>query len=264
MNTQPIGFLDSGVGGVSVVSAARRMYPREDFIVYGDSANAPYGGKPLPKIQALIDTSARVLLKRNIKALVIACNTATSAYAQQLRAQLTIPVIGMEPALKPAHQMRHGGQIIVFATKATLELDKFKRLMELYGEGAVPVIGEGLVELAEAGLMDSPQAEATLRALLAPYTDKAIDAVVLGCTHYVFFRAALARVLPDVPLVDGNEGTARQLGRVLENSDLLYGDPTHKGSTEFLNSAGEESIALMRRLYELYSAEATIKEQATI
>lgn len=147
-----IGFFDSGVGGVSVLHTARRILPNEHFLYYGDNGHAPYGPKPLEEIRRLSAESVGVLLDRGVKAVVIACNTATSAYAEILRAELKLPVIGMEPALKPAQEARHGGEILVLATQATLTLPKFQRLMKRYGDHVIPVVGRGLVELVEAGI----------------------------------------------------------------------------------------------------------------
>ena len=146
-----IGFFDSGVGGISMLKSAVKALPNENFIYLGDTKNAPYGVRSEEDIRALTVNCVNKLLERNIKALVIACNTATSAAAQTLRETLTIPVIAMEPALKPAHENRHGGQIIVLATAATLRQQKFRVLMEKYGEGAVLIPGNGIVELVESG-----------------------------------------------------------------------------------------------------------------
>ncbi len=243
---RPIGVFDSGVGGVSVLHEALRLLPNEYFLFYGDNLHAPYGPKSLEDIRRYTQGCVDFLLKRNVKALLIACNTATSAYAAQLRSTLSLPVIGMEPALKPASALRHGGQILVLATDATLHLEKFRRLMELYGKGAVPVVGSGIVELVEGGKADSPEMDAFLHDLFAPYKNTQIDAVVLGCTHYIFIKKALSRLLPGVPLVDGHEGTARQLRRVLEREGLLSG--VQAGGYEFFSSGGKEYTDLMERL----------------
>ena len=242
-----IGFFDSGVGGVSVLHTARRILPNEHFLYYGDNGHAPYGPKPLEEIRRLSAESVGVLLDRGVKAVVIACNTATSAYAEILRAELKLPVIGMEPALKPAHALLHGGQILVLATPATLHMETFQRLMALYGEGAVPVEGRGLVECVESGHLDDAAAEAALRAVLAPHLARPTDAIVLGCTHYLFLRRALERIAPGIPLVDGNLGTVRQLRHVLEERGLLRA--AGAGGCE-LHTTGdaEHFLPLMQRL----------------
>ncbi len=182
-----------------------------------------------------------------MKAVVIACNTATSAYAEIVRAQHPeLIIVGMEPALKPAHFARHGGKVLVLATEATLGLSKFERLMSLYGDDVITVIGHGLVELVEGGKAHTPEAEARIGALLRPYVDEQIDAVVLGCTHYPFLRGPIQRMFPAARLFDGREGTAMRLKDLLERGHLLTGDT--RGSVEYQSSAGAASVDLMKRL----------------
>lgn len=241
-----IGFFDSGVGGVSVLHTARRILPNEHFLYYGDNGHAPYGPKPLDEIRRLSAESVGVLLDRGVKAVVIACNTATSAYAEILRAELKLPVIGMEPALKPAQEARHGGEILVLATQATLTLPKFQRLMKRYGDHVIPVVGRGLVELVEAGKADSPETEAALRELLGKYVGRSIDSVVLGCTHYPFLAGAIRRMFPEAELFDGRTGTCMRLKHLLEAGGLR--SKGTEGSVEFLTSGDASTIALMRRL----------------
>ena len=241
-----IGFFDSGVGGVSVLHTARRILPNEHFLYYGDNGHAPYGPKPLEEIRRLSAESVGVLLDRGVKAVVIACNTATSAYAEILRAELKLPVIGMEPALKPAQEARHGGEILVLATQATLTLPKFQRLMKRYGDHVIPVVGRGLVELVEAGKADSPETEAALRKLLGRYVGRSIDSVVLGCTHYPFLAGAIRRMFPEAELFDGRTGTCMRLKHLLEAGGLR--SKGTEGSVEFLTSGDASTIALMRRL----------------
>lgn len=241
-----IGFFDSGVGGVSVLHTARRILPNEHFLYYGDNGHAPYGPKPLEEIRRLSAESVGVLLDRGVKAVVIACNTATSAYAEILRAELKLPVIGMEPALKPAQEARHGGEILVLATQATLTLPKFQRLMKRYGDHVIPVVGRGLVELVEAGKADSPETEAVLRELLGRYVGRSIDSVVLGCTHYPFLAGAIRRMFPEAELFDGRTGTCMRLKHLLEAGGLR--SKGTEGSVEFLTSGDASTIALMRRL----------------
>ena len=241
-----IGFFDSGVGGVSVLHTARRILPNEHFLYYGDNGHAPYGPKPLEEIRRLSAESVGVLLDRGVKAVVIACNTATSAYAEILRAELKLPVIGMEPALKPAQEARHGGEILVLATQATLTLPKFQRLMKRYGDHVIPVVGRGLVELVEAGKADSPETEAALQELLGKYVGRSIDSVVLGCTHYPFLAGAIRRMFPEAELFDGRTGTCMRLKHLLEAGGLR--SKGTEGSVEFLTSGDASTIALMRRL----------------
>jgi len=242
-----IGILDSGVGGISVLQKAVELLPNENFIYFGDNANAPYGPRPLEEICALSARAIDHLLSQDVKALVLACNTMTSAYGAAIRARVSIPVIGMEPAVKPASLARSGGVVLALATKATLSLEKFTRLMELYGEGVIPVTGTGLVELVEAGKAESSEARAVLAELFAPYRDRQVDGIVLGCTHYPFLRRQIECFFPDAQIFDGREGTVRQLHNRLEETSLLT-TRTTPGEVRLETSGSEETLALMERL----------------
>ena len=208
----PIGVFDSGVGGISVLGELRRTLPREDFIYFGDNLHAPYGTKPEEEVLGYIRGVMDHLSARDVKAVVIACNTATSVAAATLRAELELPIIGMEPALKPAAEQRRGGQILVLATPMTLRLPKFQALYQRYGEGAVRLPCPGLMELVENQAFE--QARRYLAEHFLAFDLQQVDAVVLGCTHYVFLRPILQQLLPPhVLILDGNAGTARQLAR---------------------------------------------------
>ena len=248
MNSEwPIGVFDSGVGGGSVLRDMMARLPRETFIYYGDNLNAPYGVKSEEEIRTLATHVADVLLALNVKALVVACNTATSAAIEPLRARLAIPVVGMEPALKPASKMRHGGKVLVMATTATLRQNKFQHLYSLYGQNAVIQPCPGLMEFAERGEMEGAGVEGYLKEIFAPYAGEQLDAVVLGCTHYVFLKEAISRALPGVPLVDGNDGTARRLEYLLREGGMLREEG--KGGVTFMTSGNREVyIPLMQRL----------------
>ena len=217
---RPIGVFDSGVGGIGTLAEMMRVLPREQFLFYGDTANAPYGTKSREDCMGCIQRVMDHLLAADVKAIVIACNTATAVAAAELRARYDLPIIGIEPALKPASEVRHGGSILVLATPMTLKLEKFQTLYAKYGEGAIPLPCPGLMELVEREAHD--EARAYLTQLFAPYDMDKVDAVVLGCTHYVFLRPILTDMLsPNVQVLDGNAGTARQLRRVLEERGLL-------------------------------------------
>ncbi|MEA5067560.1 MAG: glutamate racemase, partial [Christensenellaceae bacterium] len=156
MDDRPIGVFDSGVGGVSVLRSLVRVLPGERYLYYGDTRNAPYGDRAEAEIRSLTRAAAERLLGQGVKALVIACNTATSAAAEALRCALDIPVIGMEPALKPAALARGRGKVLVMATAATLRQGKFRALMERYGRDALVAPCPGLMEFVERGELDSP------------------------------------------------------------------------------------------------------------
>ena len=252
LRERPVGIFDSGVGGISVLRELRTQLPQENVIYYGDTAYAPYGTKPPEVVMARVRQVMAELLDRDVKAVVIACNTATSVAAATLRAEMTLPIIGMEPALKPAHQLRHGGRILVMATPLTLRLPKFEALMARYGEGASPLPCPGLMELVEEGKLDGTEIEDYLHHLFAPYRDTPVDAVVLGCTHYVFLHPILRRLLPaGTAILDGNAGAIRQLRRVLEERNALR--PEGASGRVELHTSGDEALVLprMKQLLQL-------------
>ena len=252
LRERPVGIFDSGVGGISVLRELRAQLPQENVIYYGDTAYAPYGTKPPEVVMARVRQVMAELLNRDVKAVVIACNTATSVAAATLRAEMTLPIIGMEPALKPAHQLRHGGRILVMATPLTLRLPKFEALMARYGEGASPLPCPGLMELVEEGKLDGTEIEDYLHRLFAPYRDTPVDAVVLGCTHYVFLHPILRRLLPaETVILDGNAGAIRQLRRVLAERNALR--PEGASGRVELHTSGDEALVLprMKQLLQL-------------
>ena len=245
--SSPIGVFDSGVGGIGTLAALRRELPDESFLFYGDTANAPYGTKSRDEVMGCINRIMAHLLEKDVKAVVIACNTATAVAAAELRERYDLPIIGIEPALKPASEVRREGSILVLATPMTLRLEKFRALYERYGEGAIPLPCPGLMELVEREANE--EARQYLLELFSPYDLTQVDAVVLGCTHYVFLRPIMKDILPPtVSVLDGNEGTARQLRRVLTAKGLLGGGP---GSVT-LETSGDPAVVLpvMRRLLE--------------
>ena len=219
-----IAVFDSGVGGISVLRHLRRILPEERFLYFGDSANAPYGSRPTEQIRELCFHAAQMLFSQGCKALVVACNTATSAAIDLLRQKYPEKIIvGIEPALKPAADRFPGGYIGVLATEVTLREEKFSRLLTHYAEKSqvIRLPAPGLVELIEQGKADSAESEALLTRILAPHMDK-LDALVLGCTHYPFASAVLQRILGEkAALFDGGEGTARETRRRLDASGLL-------------------------------------------
>ena len=226
MNTAQdyIAVFDSGVGGISVLRHLRRVMPGEKFLYFGDSANAPYGTKPKEEVRNLTLAAAERLMESGIKALVVACNTATSAAINELRsAYPELIVIGIEPALKLAVDRFPGGRIGVMAPPMTLKEEKFARLMGRFSETCHvhKIPAPGLVELIESGKADSAETEALLEALFAPYKHQ-LDALVLGCTHYPFAAKAITRVLGEnIALLDGGDGTARETRRRLKDAGLL-------------------------------------------
>ena len=247
-----IAVFDSGVGGVSVLRELRALMPGERFYYFGDSINAPYGKKTTEQVRELTLAAGRkLLIDRDCKALVVACNTATAAAITDLReAYPDRIIVGIEPALKLACDRHPGGTVGIMATDVTLREKKLAALMERVKRDCtvLRVHAPGAVELVEAGKCDTDEAVALMEKLLGGYAGK-LNALVLGCTHYPFMKGAMARVLGDgVELLDGGEGTARETRRRLSEAGLLCGDG---GGLIVENSSGDpEKIALTRRLLE--------------
>ena len=233
-----IAVFDSGVGGISVLRELVRQMPGENYLYFGDSANAPYGKRTTEEVRQLTLKAADMLLSRGAKALVIACNTATAAAINDLRQQHpdTI-IIGIEPALKVAADRFPGGKVGVMATPVTLREDKFAAQLERFPGMDVKLIPvPDLVELVEQGHNNDEAVEALLRPVLEPFAGT-LDAVVLGCTHYPFAAATISRILgPGTAILDGGPGTARETYRRLSEAGLLRSGP---GSIQFENSAGD-------------------------
>lgn len=244
MNTRQdyIAIFDSGLGGLSVLRHLRRRMPGERFLYYGDSAHAPYGVRSRAEVEALTLSTAERLMSRGLKALVVACNTATSAAIEPLRAKYPdLIVVGIEPALKLAADRFPGGRIGVMATPVTLREEKFCHLLTRYAAKCqvYKIPAPQLVPLIEEGRVDTPIMEQTLHGLLDPFADK-MDALVLGCTHFPFASHAMERLLgPRVAVLDGGDGTARETLHRLEAADLLEKGP---GQLILENSLGTQDI----------------------
>ena len=247
----PVALFDSGAGGIGVLREVKKLLPREQFLYFGDAANAPYGERTADEIAALVLSHATRLLD-SCKALVLACNTATAVAADTLRRRFPDRIIvGMEPALRPAVAVAPHPRVLVLATALTLAEEKFAKLLAAYREQAdiYPVPAPRLVTFVENGQASSRECGAYLTALLSPYLDKRPDAVVLGCTHFPFARVAISRVVGEgVPLFDGARGTARQLVKRLAAAALLAPTGTVGGLT--LTTSDPEQLPLYRRLLE--------------
>ena len=239
----------SGVGGISVLRHLRRELPSERFYYFGDSANAPYGSRTTEEVRALtLAAMEKLTTEYPVKALVIACNTATSAAVQALREENPhLIVIGIDPALKLAADNFPGGNLGVMATPMTLREEKFARLMERFSDGSTiyKIPAPGLVELIESGKADSPETDELLKKLFAPIEN--LDALVLGCTHYPFAANALRRVLGEnTALLDGGDGTARETRRRLAEAGLL-----REGEGEVIMENSKDDSRLIDLSWEL-------------
>ncbi len=248
--SSPIAVIDSGMGGISVLRKLYKLMPNENYIYFGDSANAPYGIKTIEEIRSLTVQAAENMIKRGAKALVIACNTATSAAAKVLReAHPDLTIIGLEPAIKPAALFMEHPRVLVLATPLTLKAEKFNVLMEKLQDNAefYKLPAPELVRYIESGNFDSPEEIAYLEGILAPYVDK-VDAVVLGCTHFPFAKKTIKRILGgNVEVFNGGEGAARHCKKLLGEKELLS-DSSAEGTIVFENS-DENKIELSRKLF---------------
>lgn len=236
-----IAVFDSGVGGISVLRELMALMPEEHYLYFGDSANAPYGSRTTEEVRALTMNAAQMLYARGIKALVVACNTATAAAIADLREKYPdIVIIGIEPALKMATDRFPTGCVGIMATQVTLREEKLELLVERFPEAKVERIpAPGLVELVEQGKAESDETEMLLRQILAPYLGK-LDAIVLGCTHYPFVKSTVSKILgKQVKVLDGGEGTARQTRRCLEERGWLR---EGEGSLQMENSSGRREL----------------------
>lgn len=249
-----IAVFDSGVGGISVLRHLRQTLPQERFLYYGDSANAPYGSRPVGEVRALtLAAVKRLRSEAPIKALVVACNTATATSIEVLRE--TYPdliVVGIEPALKVAADHFPGGRIGVMATPVTLREEKFDHLLHRFEEDCsiVKIPAPGLVPLIEQGKINAPETLALLHTILDSYRGK-LDALVLGCTHFPFASQAISQVLgKEVALLEGGDGTARETRRRLKEANLLYDGP---GEVLVRNSS--PNPAMIRLSYERLNQE---------
>lgn len=228
MDTNSIGIFDSGMGGVSLLRNAIRMLPNENYIFYGDNANAPYGDRSEDDILRLTSNAADFLLGQGVKALVLACNTATSASISVLRQKLDVPVVSIEPSIKPACLEAGDGKVLMLATVATTKLSRYNALKARMPDPdrVISVGCSGIVDRIERGIIDEDAFDDILHECLARYEGMKFDSIVLGCTHFVFICDAIERYAKKhftgaCRLWDGNEATVRQLGRVLEQCGLI-------------------------------------------
>jgi glutamate racemase len=245
MSKQPIGIFDSGVGGTSIWKAINSLLPNENTIYLADSANAPYGPKGKEAIINLSIKNTEHLIYEGCKLIVVACNTATTNAINILRETYSIPIIGIEPAIKPAALNSKTKTVGILATQGTLTSDLFHKTTNLFA-GNIKVIernGEGIVELIEGGQLHSEAMKALLKLYLQPMIVADIDYLVLGCTHYPYLMPLLIELLPNqVKIIDSGEAVARQTKAVLDKYDLLNTE-TKNGKCQFFTNGNPEVMA---------------------
>ncbi len=247
----PIAVFDSGLGGISVLRRICQILPEEKYIYFGDSANAPYGEKSREWILDRCGELCRAFISEGVKAIVVACNTATSVAAERLRGEYPdLPIIGLEPALKPAVENTEDGAIVVMATPVTLTGEKFSALLSRFSKEKRIILmpAPRLVEFVERGVYEGEEPERYISGLFEPYRGEKISSVVLGCTHFPFIKDAITKVIGETDFYDGSFGTARETFRRLESADLLSLEKD--GYVDMRNSLGEDGI--IDRSWELF------------
>lgn len=256
---RPIGVFDSGAGGVSVLAQAKLRLPQENFIYYGDSANAPYGTRTEEEIRDLSLACGDFLYQKGVKMIVIACNTATSITVQTMRERYNIPIISIEPAVKIAVEKYPDGKIAVLATPATLQQKRYHALLKKLNaeQQTVNIACECLAELVEEGELSDPHIKAYLCEKFSPYRGTAFSGIVIGCTHYSFVSAQIRDVAKKIcggpcEIFDGMYGTARHIADVLAEEKILN-DSEEQGSVKFFSSGEAPHIAVFKRFLQKIS-----------
>lgn len=245
MINNPIGIFDSGIGGLTVLKKIKEILKKEDFVYFCDTKNAPYGVRGPEEIKEFVSESIDFLVRKNVKAVVIACNTATSVAINDLRGRFKFPIVGMEPAIKPAIEVAKGkGKILVLATPITLEQEKFALLREKLdvNNDCIVLPVEELADMIEKHIVKyadkfeySNEIHFYLEGIFSEYSPETISAIVLGCTHYGFLLPYLKKLISDhIKIFDGNLGTAKYLEKVLKGEDLL--NENGLGKLQFFSS----------------------------
>ena len=251
MNDNPIGVYDSGMGGLSVWREIRCALPGESLLYLGDGKNCPYGSRPREEIRVLAEEAVTAMLGWGCKMIVVACNTATTAAISYLRGKYPdVPLIGLEPAIKPACLTTRSGVVGVLATERSLDGEMFRRTAGEYGRGVeiVASAGCGFVEIVEQNREDTPEAEECVRAAMREMIERGADKVVLGCTHYPFLRRTIERVIGgrDIEVIDSSAAVARRAGELLDRYGLRA-SAGHTPEYTFRTFADEDYAAALRR-----------------
>ncbi len=243
MNNNPIGIYDSGFGGLTVWREVRRALPGESLVYLGDGKNCPYGSRPEEEVRSLADDAVGELVAAGCKLIVVACNTATAAAIDFLRTKYApLPIVGMEPAVKPACLHTRSGVVGVLATERSLDGELFRRTAARYGSGieVLTVPGRGFVELVEQDREATPEAEACVREAVEGMLERGADQIVLGCTHYPFLLPVLRRVVEGrgIEIVDPSPAVARRVVQLLDENDLRA-ESSHAPEYRFCTFADE-------------------------
>lgn len=251
MNNNPIGIYDSGFGGLSVWRELYRALPDESLVYLGDGKNCPYGELDQATIRRYAQEAVESLLAKGCKLIVVACNTATAAAIGFLREQYPdVPIVGLEPAVKPACKLTKSKKIAVLATEHLLRSEKFRLSIERYAEGVevLPIVGQGFVEAVEAGMEHSAKTHQLVADVVRPIIEQGVDVIVLGCTHYPFLKSVIRQVIGDkaVILIDSGEPVEKRVESLLERYDMRA-EEEHEAKYEFLTFAQDDYCERLRK-----------------
>ncbi|MDF2485802.1 MAG: glutamate racemase [Herbinix sp.] len=249
-----IGIFDSGIGGLTVLHQALITLPKEDYIYYADTDNVPYGTKTREEIIRYVDHAVDFLVGKGVKAVVIACNTATSTASDYVRNKYTLPILGMEPAVKPAVARSNGKRVMVIATPVTVREEKLRNLIrQVDDDHRVDLLAlPGLVKFAEAGEFEGEEVNQYLRREFSSYDLQNYSALILGCTHFNYFKDSYRKIFPkEVAFIDGSVGTVNYLKRILVGKNQLE---NNHGTVEYYMSGRpvyqEAELAKLARLHQ--------------
>lgn len=263
-DNNPIAIFDSGLGGLSIYMPIRQALPDENLLYVADTAHLPYGNKPVDYVKARALAIGEFFTINDAKAIVVACNTATAAAIDKLRERFHVPVIGIEPAVKPASLATKSGVVGVLATEGTLKSGKFSELVSQFGQDTMVLVQpcEGWVECVERGDLDSEQAEALVRRHVEPLLARGADYLVLGCTHYPFLASLIRRVIgDDVELIDPGQAVVRQLLAKLDEYGLRT-DVKQKGEDTFYSTGS--ALEAMKVTQHLLGRQVVIKRLPSV
>jgi glutamate racemase len=249
---RPIGVFDSGVGGLSVLSAIHQLLPNESYLYFGDQKHVPYGLRSLDEVREFSEEIARFLIVLEAKVIVVACNTASAAALHSLRQEFPqVTIVGMEPAVKPAAENTSTGVVGVLATPATFQGALYSSVVERFASNVIVLqhTCPGLVQQIESGSLNDNKTRAILEAALCPMLEQGIDTVVLGCTHYPFVIPIIQRIVgPDVRVIDPAPAIARQVSRLLESSGRSATSPIKKEVNYFTSGEGHQFEVVLSKL----------------
>ncbi|MFL2592165.1 MAG: glutamate racemase [Cryomorphaceae bacterium] len=246
MSISPIGFFDSGIGGISVWKEVVKLLPRENTIYLADSKNSPYGLKSISEVQDISSKNTKWLINRGCKLIVVACNTATTNSINLLRTKFEIPFVGIEPGIKPAIKESKNGKIGVLATRGTLSSKLFEETSQsIYGIDTIERHGDGIVEIIESGEFENNELESLLREYLNPMIDYGIDQLVLGCTHYFIIKDLIKKIVGnEITINDYNVAVATQVRRILDEEKIANIEK-NKIYTDFFTNGNKFAIELL-------------------